>query len=372
MVEGASFRDLRDGKPLRVVVALNIADAAESLFHHGLLALLRLLGFRLGWAMVGASLWLSQPAILGAWVRPTGTRDDPLAYFLLHVGLICVIRRNTVGILVCTVLGVLTRETLLILPIVHLLFAAQSVQSRLSSVTAGLLTYGGIRVLMGWERYAPIHTGLMVSLGKPVESLVAVALLLGVLWPFPLIYCASRWRRLTKLAWSQLTHALDAKLQPAAPCRAVLRRRFLGCLLPVGCLIIGTHVVLAQIRELRVSTLFGPWAVCIAVQMLCAIQRRLGPRRMLVVAGAILLSMIAGVSLLRVAGILTAILQMAGPHMYFFAHQYWLGIIAMHSVFSLCAIAVLSARPQRRFLSQRERLHDEGVARSATARVDTI
>lgn len=79
-------------------------------------------GFKGYYPLAGALIFLALPPMLMAFTLPVHTRDDTLAYSILFGGLIALIKNQKGVLLLLMIIGALTRETLLLLPLLYFLF----------------------------------------------------------------------------------------------------------------------------------------------------------------------------------------------------------------------------------------------------------
>jgi len=179
---------------------------------------------------VGAQIaWLALPPVHLAFAYPVQTKEDFLAYALLFFGLAEFLRGRWRGVLVISMLGALTRETLLLLPLVHALGYKGSWQHRLAPLGAALSIHAGLRLALGHASYDALK--LDENFSSPAAVIVSLALVLGAGWawlrgPGPL----SRW-------------------------------------LPVALvMLVGTHLVLGRVQEIRISLLLAPWLLSRVVE----------------------------------------------------------------------------------------------------------
>lgn len=73
-------------------------------------------------AMAGAFTFALLPALSMAYNLPVHTREDTLGYFLLLMGLVAIVRNETRLIITYSILGVLCRETILLIAFTNLFF----------------------------------------------------------------------------------------------------------------------------------------------------------------------------------------------------------------------------------------------------------
>lgn len=208
-----------------------------------LYALLRVTGFGRDAAGAGGILMLLLPAMALAFTYPVHTHEDTLAYALLNLGLIAMIRERYL-LFCCTVLvGVTCRETLLVLPAVFLLDHRASWVRRLLPAALGGALFLAIRWSLGTESYNVLRNGLWDNLGRAANSAAFLFLSFGCFW---LLAIAAWWR--------------GASL-PQNPGRALM---FRGAPL-AALLIVGTTVLVGRIEEIRLLHLLAPWVIVLSL-----------------------------------------------------------------------------------------------------------
>ena len=92
----------------------------------GLFGLLSILNYPKYSPLFGAVIFLFLPPMLMAFTLPVHTRDDTLAYALLFAGLVAFLKNHKILFLAISLVGVLARETLLLLPLLYFVFADDS------------------------------------------------------------------------------------------------------------------------------------------------------------------------------------------------------------------------------------------------------
>ncbi len=80
-------------------------------------------GFSDGHCLTGAFIFILLPPMLMAYTLPVHTREDPLAYSILFIGLMALLKDKKILFVVISVVGVLCRETLLLLPMLYFFFS---------------------------------------------------------------------------------------------------------------------------------------------------------------------------------------------------------------------------------------------------------
>lgn len=103
--------------------------------------LLQVVGFPGIYAFYGALIFLLLPPMLMAFTLPVHTRDDTLAYAILFLGLIALSQERKMLFLLIAMVGVTARETLLLLPLLYIVFARDKNPIR-------KLTISGLPVLL--------------------------------------------------------------------------------------------------------------------------------------------------------------------------------------------------------------------------------
>lgn len=147
-----------------------------------LFLLIREAGFTSEWSFVGTMIFLLMPATLFAFTLPVHTREDTLAYTLLFAGLIFLLRQNTFMVTFISIAGVLTRETLLILPLLWILFVRKdSIAKQLPVLAIPLSVWLSVRSLVGAPPYDP-WLGLKWNLSNPEQVIGFLFIAFNFLW----------------------------------------------------------------------------------------------------------------------------------------------------------------------------------------------
>jgi hypothetical protein len=116
--------------------------------------LLSSLGYPKYYPLIGSLIFLALPPMLLAFTLPVHTRDDTLAYSLLFVGLIALIKEKRAAFFVIALVGVLTRETLLLLPLLYLVFVDDNRWMRKILISSlPVLLWLSLRFLFSREGY---------------------------------------------------------------------------------------------------------------------------------------------------------------------------------------------------------------------------
>jgi hypothetical protein len=147
--------------------------------------LLRSLAFEPDYSFSGALIFLLLPPMLLAYTLPVHTREDTLAYSLFFVGLIFLIKENRIWFIVISLLGVLTRETLLLLPLLYLFYSRdENIIRRLLISGTPVLVWISIRLILGMEKY-DVWEGLKWNLNNPDQVIGFLIITFNFCWiPF--------------------------------------------------------------------------------------------------------------------------------------------------------------------------------------------
>lgn len=205
--------------------------------------LLNFLGFNNRYSILGTALFLMSPAIIFAFSLPVHTREDMMAYTILNIGLICLIRNKKIGVLLCSILGVLCRETLLILPLIFLLYRNKNIAFRWGTLFISLLAFFSIRIVLGSEGYDIIGMGLKYNLDNIEGTIGFFFLVFSFMWPvfFYDIYCT-----ITK-AGKKLSDNPISLLRKSS--------------LLVFTLVFITTIIGGRINEIRLLFIIFPWVI---------------------------------------------------------------------------------------------------------------
>jgi hypothetical protein len=267
-------------------------------------ALLQALHFGLRDRWIGIAAWFALPPIHNAFVFPTQTKEDFLAYAIFFYGLAALLNADKWGVLLWTVLGAVTRETLMLVPGLALFVRDLPLTVRIGALAAGLGTHAVIRASLGLGEYDAFM--LDANLARPALCLFSFVSILGYGW----IAVAHR--------------ALDS----ARTLAAIVTRRSSGSTLerlwswlPLTALaILPAHFWFGRAEEMRISALLAPWAVVGMLQILRGdpLRALCTPRVAFLIALAVLL--IAAAELL---GLGAALRSAMNPLVGQFSHRVW-------------------------------------------------
>ncbi len=219
-----------------------------ALFYGTLVALyffLRLLDFSRRMSFGGCLLFLACAPVLLAYKYPVATREDPLAYFLIVLGLVALFKSRPILFTVIATAAALTRETTLILPLAYFLASGESLRQRVLVFIPPVLAFFGIRLVT--QAPVPVNQleASLLNFLFPWELIAFLFCAFGALWAPYLI--GMRERR-------QYNDALNF------PWRVLITT---GPIILV--LILGTSVALGRAREIRPTFLIFPWVIAFAL-----------------------------------------------------------------------------------------------------------
>ncbi len=190
------------------------------------------------WGTIG---FLIMPAMLFAYTLPVHTREDTLAYTLLFTGLVMMLKKNTWMFLFVCLLGVLCRETLLILPFVFLLYGNEKLIIRVGVAALPTLLWLSIRTFLR-EDY-DVWLGLRWNLNN-LEQVAGFTFIVFNFW------------------W--ILFFVNFRTKSAASNDDV-RQMFFRSAWIVLILILLTTFLGGIYNEIRLLHLFSPWIVIIAL-----------------------------------------------------------------------------------------------------------
>ena len=192
---------------------------------------------RLLWQAAALAVVLTSLSFTGlfAYEFPVWVVEDTLAYVFLLAGLIALSKRKDYLFQLCVVLGVLTRETLLLLLVVRWVYVHENFLKKLLASVPALLVLLIVRLSLGpW--YDPLVAGSNLNFSRPVEAVIFVFATFGVLW------------FIAPLAWRRGGVLWDTPLKGSISVLMVA-------------LILLTSLLGGRLRETRLVFLAFPWVV---------------------------------------------------------------------------------------------------------------
>jgi hypothetical protein len=216
--------------------------------------LLRLIDFDRRTSFLGCLLFLALPPVLLAYKYPVFTREDPLAYLLITLGLIATIKSKPFWVCLISIIAALTRETTLILPLAYLLGAEESVRKRVIVFVPPILAYLGLHLLWGNESHDLLES-LQNTLRTPWETVAFLFCVFGALWLPYGVNLLNHWRLndAENFGW-----------------------RLLTCTGPIILVaVMGSTLLIARAREARIAFVLFPWVVPFALDWLRRSSRQL-------------------------------------------------------------------------------------------------
>jgi hypothetical protein len=207
---------------------------------------LRTLDFDRRTSFVGGLIFLASAPVLLAYKYPVFTREDPLAYWLVLLGLIAVFQAKPWWMSAIAVIAVLTRETTLIVPLAY--FAASDDPWRKKLVVCLPPAFGlmSLRLLWGGEMGNPFESSQLNFL-FPWETLAFLFCTFGALWLLYFAGMRERWRSATQTrGWKILTRS--------------------GPLVLLA--VLTSTLVISRAREIRITFILFPWVIAFALDWL--------------------------------------------------------------------------------------------------------
>lgn len=209
-----------------------------------LYSFIRINGFSPSLSWVGLALFMVSPVILMAYKIPVHLREDYMAYFILLAGLFAIQKNNMTLLLVTFMLGVLCRETLLILPFTYLFFTQEhSSLKRLVFALIPIILLLITRYLVGIEHY-DYFTGLKWNLENPLQVVGFSLIAFHFMWIPVIVYLIAK-------------DSMNLS-------RSYIERS----LIPVVALIIITTFFGGIFNEIRLLFLAFPWFIIVVLKVI--------------------------------------------------------------------------------------------------------
>lgn len=252
-------------------------------------------------------LWFCMPPFHHAFVIPTQTKEDFLAYGIMLAGLTAMLQARFAWVVVWSVVGVATRETLLLLPVVLVLGTTASVRTKVAGCVAGIVTFVGLRAFLG-------HGGHEIVRAENFHG-VLIPVALFFVFGFGWLLVGSRFGIARMRA--DVDTILDSQRSGAGGWTA--GERLDASFVPVAMLLLALHVFAARIAEIRISFLLAPWVVLAAVRWLGDLSDRRRWLRASVGAGTTMI-VVAG---LEVSGMMSTVREAVNPSIAEFGARVW-------------------------------------------------
>ncbi len=205
--------------------------------------LLGILGFSLPYRFLGGLLFLFSFPILFAYNYPVFTREDTLAFLLITLGLVFLVKRRLIIAGLIAALAVMTRETGIILAIAIFFGSSARPLKRLMAVIPAIATFFAVRLIIGYESYE-ISAGFFRNLQLPVESLFFLFICFGFLW----LLAPAGWNGLRKSTIAGQAQKIMARSFPWA----------------VAAILVAA-ATFSILRENRVTFIIFPWIITMSL-----------------------------------------------------------------------------------------------------------
>lgn len=214
------------------IISMALMASVPLVFHQ----LLKIAGFNNFECWLGIFFLFISPAFLLAYTLPVHTKEDMLGYLLLCSALIFLIKEKDYFFCMTAILGVITRETLMVLPFIYLFFSKASFSKKIVICSLPILSLILLRLSLGLESYN-MAQGFSWNVSRPFQILGFGFLCFHILWaPFFLGL---------------------SKKKSEEPNISFFRKSAL----PVITLIIMTTFLFGQFNEIRLQFLGFPWII---------------------------------------------------------------------------------------------------------------
>ncbi len=287
---------------------------------------LRLLDFDRMASLLGGLLFLASPPVLLAYKYPVYTREDPLAYFLVLLGLVAIFKHKPLLVSLIAAAAALTRETTMIVPLAFFLGSGESLRKRILVFVPPFVALVGLRFLWGLVVGNSFESSILDYL-KPLETISFLFCVFGALWVPYLLAWRDRWQKgdFPNYAWRVLT--LSGTLVLAAVMIATL--------------------TIARAREVRISFILFPWAIPFALDWLrtnaAFLRTQAGSQAFWVSALSIMASLSAIVLYLHLTNA-----EWMKYYLADFKNGYWLFLGTLHLSVILAVFVPMLRRPANR------------------------
>lgn len=200
-------------------------------------------------AFVGSLIFLLWPPSLMAYTAPVHTREDMLAYTLIVVGLITLLKRRIFLFFIISLFGVMCRETLLLLPFIYLFFTSfDRLAFRIVLSAIPCTGFILLRLIIGMPPY-DYKEGLLWNVENLDQVIGFTFLTYNVLWiPF-------------------LLSVYQFTISTVGNNKASLRLIYKSAV-PVLILVMLTTFFGGIFNEIRLLYIFSPWLIPISMSYL--------------------------------------------------------------------------------------------------------
>lgn len=196
-------------------------------------------------------LWLALPSIHLAYHYPVQTKEDFLAYGLFFLGIRAVLLSRVFAATLLSLIGLMTRETLLLIPLLFLLSPTKRYAQRPIPLGIAVVTFTTVRLAIAATSYDPF-AGFRENIGYPVQTIFAIFFIFGYGWAVILTRICS------PASWSE----------PEVLGKSTQNKIFWRCYSVVLPMLIGAHFAFGRIVEIRISSLLAPWIVVGSLELL--------------------------------------------------------------------------------------------------------
>jgi hypothetical protein len=275
--------------------------------------LLRTAGCSERQSMFGLAVWLALPPIHLAFVMPTQTKEDFLAYGLLAIGLVGVIKERLALVTIVSIVGALTRETLLLVPLIYALTARGNARTRFLPLVAGLLTLASIRLVLSSQGHdATGH--FEKNLSNPWVLAAAIGAIFGAGWA--ILIPSLHPRRLFQSSRSQLSTLVGHDTETSMSMVDRVERMAGFCVL----LLLSVHILFGRVQETRITALAAIFVVLIAGRHLAVRMRGASCRKRTALT---MLLAVSAIIIFEALGLGSQLRARMSPKLGSFASKHW-------------------------------------------------
>jgi hypothetical protein len=196
----------------------------------------------------GAVIFVLLPPMLMAYTLPVHTREDPLAYTILLLGLISLVQDKKWLFVLISIAGALCRETLLLLPMLYFFFSDdKNIVRRLTIPALPCFVWLTLRLAMGQGEY-DIWEGFNWNNNNPEQVIGFLFVTFNVLW-LAFVFHLAEYKK---------------KLQSNNKIRVFFYRSSILTVL----VILSTTYFGGIYNEIRLLYLLAPWMILIGLDFL--------------------------------------------------------------------------------------------------------
>ncbi|NMM47242.1 hypothetical protein [Marinigracilibium pacificum] len=265
-------------------------------------------------AFIFTFLILISPAYVMAYSIPVHTREDTLAYALICLGLIALLKNQYIALIICIIIATATRETTMILPLSILFYPGWSKLKRFLPLIIALVVFVSIRVALGGKTDLDhqLSLGLRYNLNHKLSSLSFPIITLHIFWVYYLIF-------------------IKVKLPPYKTIPEWFSSTSVIVLIPIFL----STIVFGRLNEIRLLTLATPWVMAVILLNRDKWWVLPSPKMIIFVSSISMAIGVIVISILKGQEIFTQFKQ------YYIPYSEWTGIFCAYGILLLYGILKL-------------------------------